>query len=894
MKAAPSSPGTVGRRFRVAFSFAGEKRDFVEKVAHVLAECFGKDAILYDKFHEAEFARARLGRYLPKLYHEESELVVVVICKDYAVKEWPGLEWDAVFDLLKNRRDDGVMLARFDRATVDGLYSDAGFIELDDKTPGQFATLILERLAINEGRPKDHYTEALAASHATRHPTLATPSTSIPHNLPSLQPFFGREDELRKIADALDPDSRTWGALIDGPGGMGKTSLAVRAAYDASPEVFKKIIFVSLKTRELDDDGVRDLSGFILSGLVELLNELARELGCDDIAKAPEDRRPRLLLDKLRGTQTLLVLDNLESLLKRERDTLFTFVKKLPAGCKAILTSRGRIGSGAEELILEAFSEEAALATLAELATHHPLLAQTSEAERLVLYRETAGKPLLLRWTAGQLGRGHCLTFTDALHFIRSCPGGNDPLEFIFGDLVGDFDDAETAALCALTYFTLPAKVEHIAAISGVETDSASPAASDSGQEKGAHASLRAVPGILAGNIQPAGEAARQMRGAARESDDMSSAGMPKTARKDACAPVSLIAVERALRSLVNRSLVVPTDEFQSFTLVPMVADFLRKKKPDVVAETGDRLEKRAYALIMENGWKNYDRFPALEAAWPGIAPALPLLLIGDNERLQIVCDALRTFLEFQGRWDESLALFEKAEAKALAAADYDNAGWRAYHAGTIHCLRQRADSVITCADLAAAHWTQAKAGARERATAFQLRGHGHRLKTDYPAAITAYRESLDLLLSLVAESADVATSLNWIACAEQLSGDLTAAERHYREALRVAQSVGFAEGVATYVGNLAGLALDREDWPTAETLAGEALPLSEAVHRPELIASNHHHLAHALVRQGKADEALPHARCAVEIYTRLGSPELAKVQAILAGCEEALAAPKG
>jgi hypothetical protein len=56
----------------------------------------------------------------------------------------------------------------------------------------------------------------------------------------------------------------------------------------------------------------------------------------------------------------------------------------------------------------------------------------------------------------------------------------------------------------------------------------------------------------------------------------------------------------------------VPVDEFQSFTLVPMVADFLRKKKPDVVAETGDRLEKRAYALIIENGGTNHDRFPAL------------------------------------------------------------------------------------------------------------------------------------------------------------------------------------------------------------------------------------------------------------------------------------------
>jgi hypothetical protein len=46
------------------------------------------------------------------------------------------------------------------------------------------------------------------------------------------------------------------------------------------------------------------------------------------------------------------------------------------------------------------------------------------------------------------------------------------------------------------------------------------------------------------------------------------------------------------------------------------------------------------------------------------------------------VCDALRVFLNFQGRWDERLALSEKAEAKAVAAADHDKAGWRAYHAG--------------------------------------------------------------------------------------------------------------------------------------------------------------------------------------------------------------------
>ena len=796
------------KRFRIAFSFAGEKRDFVKRTADLLAKQFGPEKILYDKYHEAEFARNDLGIYLPNLYNHESDLVVVVVCPNYDVKEWTGLEWLAIHHLLQQRLRDKVQLCRFERAHVDGLFGGAGFIELDDKTPEAFVTLILERLALNEGRSKDHYTKPDVV-------VASAPRTSIPHNLPALQPFFGREDELKKIADALDPDSRTWGALIDGPGGMGKTSLAVRAAYDAPPGIFNKIVYISLKSRELDDDGLRDLSGFLVSGLVELFGELARELGRDDIVKVAEDQRPRLLLDALRGTQTLLVLDNLESLLKPERDTLFTFVKKLPAGCKAILTSRGRIGSGAEELILEKLSEDAALATLAELATHNPHLAKTSYAERCVLYRETGGKPLLLRWTAGQIGRGHCLNFTDALDFLRSCPPGNDPLEFIFGDLVEDFSDAETRTLCALTYFTLPAKVEHVAV----------------------------------------------------------NAGLPEAE------------TDRALRSLVNRSLAVPNDELTAFTIVPMVADFLRRKKTEVVADTGNRLEQRAYTLITENGYDNHQCFPALEAAWPSIAPAVALFVAGDYARLRTVCAALAHFLNFLGRLDEQLALNEKAEACAVAAADLNSAGRYAYVSGFIYSLREQPDAVLACANRAAAHWATATAGARERAFAIRLRGVGHHLKAEYPAAIAAFHVSLDLFRSLPIESENVAAVLNDIANAERCSGDYDAAEAHFREVLRVARDAGLYEIMAGTTCNLAILAINREDWPAAETVAREALALSEGVHRQDLIAGSNRFLAEALVRQAKTAEAQLYAQRAVDILTRLDHPDLAKAQAILAEC---------
>lgn len=793
----------------------------------------------------------RSGGVFPGDMHraiQQSARTIAVLTPDYMASGFCAPEWQAAFTQDPTGEKGILVCIRVADFKPDGILTGRTYIDFVGLDADAARDLLLRRIQSGRAKPATPPAFPTAAKPAPAFPptspqsTFRIPKSLIPHNLPRLQPFFGRKDELRKIADALDPESRTWGALIDGPGGMGKTSLAVRAAYECTPEQFERIVFVSIKDRELDDDGVRTLGNLLIPGLLELLNELARELGHPDIPKSAEDQRTRLLLEALRGTRTLLILDNLEDLLKTERDQIFTFVKKLPPGCKAILTSRRRIGSSADTLILEKLDQDAALETLADLATRIPLLQKTSEAERIALTTQTGGKPLLLRWVVGQLGRGSCRTFTDALAFLRSCPKDNDPLEFIFGDLADEFTADETKILCALTYFSLPAKVEHIRVVA-----------------------------------DPAQRSARSTKSAP------SAGSSPE--------PLTLEAADTALRSLANRSLVTADDEENAYVLVPLVADFLRSHRPEVVRETGTRLEQRAYALIVENGYNKHDRFPVLDAAWPTVAPAIPVFLAGENARLQTVCAALHAFLNFTGRWDEWLSLNQQAEAKALAEGDHANAGKVAYYAGHIHYLRQQADEVLACADRAAAHWHTAKAGAREQAGAIGLRGIGHQLKRDYPAAITAYREALELHRSLSAESEDVSIGLNDLADAEQDSGDFAAAERDYREALRVARAVGDDEGVAIYTGNLAGLALDRKDWPGAEALAREALSLSEKVGRQELIANNNRRLAHALVRQGKAAEALPHAERAVYIYTRLGSPTLTDAQSILDECPRALAA---
>ncbi|MET3973180.1 TIR domain-containing protein [Bradyrhizobium sp. S3.9.1] len=189
------------KRFHIAFSFAGEKRAFVEKVADSLAKDFGKNRILYDKYHEAEFARERLGPYLAKLYVEQSDLVVLVFCAEYDRTPWTGCEWSHILGVLTGADRGRVMLCRFDQTAPSGLSRVAGFVELDDKTPEQLAQLVRERLALNQhaqGR-SDDANEVLASSNdldSIAKVDISEEETAFRVSLKDLHPVLLHDEKL--------------------------------------------------------------------------------------------------------------------------------------------------------------------------------------------------------------------------------------------------------------------------------------------------------------------------------------------------------------------------------------------------------------------------------------------------------------------------------------------------------------------------------------------------------------------------------------------------------------------------------------------------------------------------------------------------------------------------
>jgi len=626
------------------------------------------------------------------------------------------------------------------------------------------------------------------------------------NTLPTQPFFFGRVEELKTIASALSHESRTWGALIDGPGGIGKTALAIKAAHDAPNELFERKIFITAKVRELTAEGETKLTDFTRPTYLAILEELSKELGEDGISKLPPDDRTDALRLALAGKKALIVFDNLETLPEDERVRLFQFLSRLPEGNKAIVTSRRRSDVDARIVRLDRLSHDEAMQLIDELAKKYSRLKRATPNEYEDLYAITQGNPLFIRWIAGQLGRegSQLRTISEAVAFIDKAPKNNDPLEYIFGDLLESFNESETKVLAALTYFTQPAKLIWLAEMTG----------------------------------------------------------LPERA------------AETTLEDLTDRSILVSNIESRTFYLPPLTAKFIKTRRPEAVTQTGDALTNRAYTLVMQygGGSDDYEKFPTLDAEWDFVSAALPRLLTGDNDILQTLCSQLFTFLHFTGRWDDWLWFSEQAEVRALASVDNEKAGWHAFRRGMIYSFRNQPAEVLACANRAAEYWQDGTA--HRKATAIQLRGHGYRLLEDYPTAISAYSEALEIYRSISPESRSVAVELNWLAGAEHLNKDYLAAERDYREALRIAMINKDDEGIATYTSNLAQLALALKKWAEAESLAREALTLAGKIGRQELIAGDCHRLAQALLKQNRnLEEALSMSRHAVEIYTRLRQP---------------------
>jgi DNA-binding SARP family transcriptional activator len=144
-----------------------------------------------------------------------------------------------------------------------------------------------------------------------------------PHNLPALAtPFVRRHIELSQLAERLDEPNCRLLTLV-GPGGMGKTRIALQAAMDRVNDFRNGIFFIPLAEIHSPE--------YVVAAINSNLSETLKVTLTDKNG----------LIDYLREKEMLLVMDNFEHVLE-SADLISEILRAAPA-IKVLVTSREQL-----------------------------------------------------------------------------------------------------------------------------------------------------------------------------------------------------------------------------------------------------------------------------------------------------------------------------------------------------------------------------------------------------------------------------------------------------------------------------------------------------------------------------------------------------------------------
>ncbi len=154
--------------------------------------------------------------------------------------------------------------------------------------------------------------------------------------------FVGREKLLEKIKTAIEKDPRIWIINLYGPGGVGKSALATRVAYDYfANKKYEAILQLSAKDRELSAGyGIQPLRPSLIS-LEDLMDRILHLFSHQEYCNQDMAKKKDVVNELLSAFSTLIILDNMEAV---SDGRIMEFVREFPPETKGkvLLTSRQR------------------------------------------------------------------------------------------------------------------------------------------------------------------------------------------------------------------------------------------------------------------------------------------------------------------------------------------------------------------------------------------------------------------------------------------------------------------------------------------------------------------------------------------------------------------------
>lgn len=308
-----------------------------------------------------------------------------------------------------------------------------------------------------------------------------------PDNIPFNVAFYGRGEELVRMAELLD-DSKIRSVIVSGIGGIGKTVLAQEAAC-RNRHLFSAVIYSSALNRP--DYGQKEL-------MEDADAVLDLKLG------TIEDERKRAghLLGAFNSRKCLLILDNVETVKGESRREIARLIGRINPlhGTKVVLSMRPALQEfvemdGAASIKVDRLDVESCVRLFMEEAgKKSPPVARRilrAEEKQLRSLMEAAGRhPYMIKLAVGRAVDRSLLEVEEALRELKG-----ELEERVEGWLKGSvdlLDDNARAVLRAFTVFIGSADREAVEAICGSDLDG------DSGLERLIQASLMEYdPGLM-------------------------------------------------------------------------------------------------------------------------------------------------------------------------------------------------------------------------------------------------------------------------------------------------------------------------------------------------------------------------------------------------------------
>jgi DNA-binding SARP family transcriptional activator/predicted negative regulator of RcsB-dependent stress response len=663
------------------------------------------------------------------------------------------------------------------------------------------------------------------------------------HLTADLADFTGREDQVKALTGLLGGAGQRPGVVpvgvVTGPGGVGKTSLAVHVAHlvrDSFPDG-QLVVRLGGAGANPAEPG-------------QVLARFLRDLGADSGSEpAGEAERSAQFRSMLAGRRVLILLDD-------ARDSA-QVAPLLPgtSGCAVIVTSRNPLSDvpGARQVPLAAFTSDQALVLLSRIIGGSRMRAGEQAAAAVAAL--CAGLPLALRIAGSRLAARPHWRIEDLAGRLANAAERLD--ELATGDLsVRASFDVSYGNLPQKAALVPPAQAFRLLSLwAGPDTGVPAAAALFGSTVPAAEKALEALldshlvePGCWAGRYR-----FHDLLGvyaAERARAEESPAGTDAAIRR--LLTWYLHSVVAADRAMVPGALTVPLEACPE------------SLQPFVPAGSGEAVE-----------WLK-DELPNLHAAVRMTAAR------GDHMSTWKLAAALCVFHMRQSMWADWIGIETIGLASARSIGDRYGEGWLLSGLAVAHMQTGKPGEAL---DLLDESLRVRRAIGDRTGVAYSLKNRGRLLHQlgRLPEAIAAFEEALAINQADAQPHGVLAEILIGLGQTRHALGDHDRARACLQRALEVGRGIGNGEWEGAALQNLAAIASATGRHADAVRLYDEALTIFRQLHDRYQETTALIDSGHAFTRSSRPDEARRRWQRARAIAEDTGDPRVTVVDALLA-----------